>query len=122
MRRDGIAFEVLDNGFLSCADPEHLQPLCDQLGPQQMQAFFDKWVEQLPLALTAADRQAGYRHQLSIWKMEVSCTQVFDDVARGREFLETVIRENLDQVRPDRVQLIFDRKIIKSTPGHIRTQ
>jgi hypothetical protein len=33
-----------------------------------------------------------------------------------------VIRENLDQGRPDRVQLVFDRKIIKSTPGHFRTR
>ena len=31
--RKAIAFEVLDNGFLSCANPERLQALCDQLGP-----------------------------------------------------------------------------------------
>jgi hypothetical protein len=41
---------------------------------------------------------------------------------RGREFFEAVIRENLDLGRPDRVQLIFDRKIIKTTPGQFRTR
>jgi len=122
VHKEGIAFEVLDNGFLSCANPERLQAICNQLGPEQIQAFFAKWVEQLPMPLTAADRQAGYRHRLSIWQLEVSRTQVFADAHRGREFFEAVIRENLDQGRPDRVQLVFDRKIIKSTPGQFRTR
>ena len=60
LRKEGIAFEVLDNGFLSCVNPERLQAICDQLGPEQMQALFDKWVERRPMPLTAADRQAGY--------------------------------------------------------------
>jgi hypothetical protein len=33
-----------------------------------------------------------------------------------------VIRENLDIGRPDRVQLIFDRRITKTTPGRFRTR
>jgi hypothetical protein len=57
-----------------------------------------------------------------VWQLEVSRTQVFDDPVCGRQFLEAVIRENLDLGRPDRVQLIFDRKIIKSTPGQFRTR
>ncbi len=122
LRQAGVAFETLDNGFLSCADPEYLQAVCDRLGPQQIQAFFEKWMERLPLPLTAADRQAGYRHRLSVWQLEVSHTQVFDDPVRGREFFEAVIRENLDLGRPDRVQLVFDRKVIKTTPGQFRTR
>jgi hypothetical protein len=122
LRKEGIAFETLDNGFLSCANPERLQPICDQLGPEQIQAFFAKWIERLPMPLTEADRQAGYSHRLSIWQLEASRTQLFDDPVRGREFFEAVIRENLDLGRPDRVQLIFDRKIIKTTPGQFRTR
>src|SRR5712691_2065893 len=44
LRRAGVTFEALDNGFLSCAAPEHLQAVCQQLGPDHVQAFFDKWV------------------------------------------------------------------------------
>jgi len=44
--------------------------------------------------------------------VEISRTQVFDDPVRGREFFEAVIQENLELGRPDRVQLVFDRKII----------
>jgi hypothetical protein len=72
--------------------------------------------------LTAADRAAGYDYRLSIWQMEVSRTQVFAQPVRGREFFEEVIRENLDLGRPDRVSLVFDRKIIKTTPGCFRTR
>lgn len=122
LQKAGISFEALDNGFLSCEDPARLQALCDELGPEQIQAFFDKWIQRLPLPLTAEDRQAGYGHRLSIWQLEVSHTQVFSDPARGREFFEAVIRENLDLGRPDRVQLVFDRKIIKTTPGQFRTR
>lgn len=122
LRQAGIGFEELDNGFLSCEDPERLQELCDQLGPEQIQAFFDKWAQRLPLPLNEQDRQAGYVHRLSVWQLEVSDTRIFSDPARGREFFEAVIRENLDMGRPDRVQLVFDRKVIKTTPGQFRTR
>src|SRR5262249_7671241 len=47
---------------------------------------------------------------------------VFDDPARGREFFEEVIRENLDLGRPDRIQLLFERRIYRNTPGLLRTR
>lgn len=122
LRKEGIGFEELDNGFLSCEDPERLQGLCDQLGPEQIQAFFDRWIQRLPLPLGEEDRQAGYAYRLSVWQLEASHTQVFSAPARGREFFEAVIRENLDMGRPDRVQLVFDRKVIKTTPGQFRTR
>jgi hypothetical protein len=122
LRKKGIAFEPLDNGFRDCENPQVLQATCDELGAAQGQAFFDKWLARLPWPLTTEDRQAGYVHRLSIWQLEVSRTQVFNQPARGREFFEQVIRENLDLGRPDRVQLVFDRKIIKTTPGLFRTR
>lgn len=122
LRRAGVTFESLDNGFLTCTDPDRLQTICRELGPEHVQAFFDKWVTKLPWPLTAEDRQAGYRHRLSIWQMEVSRTQIFTRPVRGREFFEQVLRENLDLGRPDRVQLIFGRKVYRNTPSQFRTQ
>ena len=122
LRRAGVAFEALDNGFLSCAEPARLQALCQQLGPDQVQVFFDKWLARLPWPLTADDRAAGYQHRLSIWQMEVSRTQVFTRPLRGREFFEHIIRENLDLGRPDRVQLIFGRRVYRNTPSRFMTR
>lgn len=122
LRRAGLAFQALDNGFLSCADPARLQAVCEQLGPEQVQAFFDKWVTRLPWPLTAEDRAAGYTHRLSIWQMEVSRTQVFSRPLQGRAFFEQIIRENLDLGRPDRVQLIFGRQVRRNTPSRFCTR
>ncbi len=117
LRRAGIGFASLDNGFLSCDDPARLQAVCDQLGPADVQGFFDRWVGRLPWPLTAADRAAVYRHRLSIWQLEVSLTQVFDRPVQGRHFFEAVIRDNLDLGRPDRVSLLFPTRLTRRTPA-----
>lgn len=122
LEKRGIRYEALDNGFLSCENPAELQKICDALGPQQIETFFRKWVDRLPMPLGPENRAAGYDWKLSIWQMEVSLTQVFDQPVRGREFFEEVIKDNLDLGRPDRVQLIFDRRIIKKTPGRFHTR
>jgi hypothetical protein len=118
----GISYEALDNGFLSCAQPEKLQQICDSLGPEQIERLFRKWLKRIPLPLRTEDRQAGYDWNLSIWQMEVSLTQIFDRPLRGREFFEEIIGDNLDLGRPDRVQLVFDRVVTKKTPGEFRTR
>jgi len=116
LRQERITFESLDNGFLSCEDPVRLQAICDALGPDDVQSFFDRWVERLPWPLTPAGRAAGFGHRLSIWQLEVSLTQIFDEPVQGRHFFEELIRENLDLGRPDRVSLLFPTKLTKATP------
>jgi hypothetical protein len=116
LRREGIGFQSLDNGFLSCADPARLQQVCDQLGPEAIQAFFDRWSQRLPWPLGTEDRQAGYRHLLSLWQIELSLTQVFDRPLYGRHFFDQIVRANLDLGRPDRVRLLFDRRLTRRTP------
>jgi hypothetical protein len=122
----GIAYEDLDNGFLSCADPARLQRTCDSLRPEDIDAFFRKWLRILPHPFTPDDRRVGFRYQLSIMQMEVSTTDVFDRPIYGRQFFEEVIRDNLDIGRPDRVQLLFDRHVRMrgptKTPGSFRTR
>jgi hypothetical protein len=65
---------------------------------------------------------AGYRYDLSMWQVEFSLTQVLDCPLSGRALFEEIIRENLDMGRPEHVQLIFDRRIRKDTPGRFRTR
>jgi len=122
LTRAGIAFTALDNGFERCADPAALQATCDRLDAAEVQACLDRWLGALPLPLTRADAAAGFGYALSILQLEVSRTQVFDRAERGRELFEEVIREHLDLGRPDRVQLLFDRKVIATTPGRFSTR
>jgi hypothetical protein len=116
LRRAQVPFDSLDNGFLTCADPTRLQAICDQLGPADVQTFFDRWAARLPSPMTAVDRAAGYSHRLALQQVEVSLTQVFERPVQGRHFFEAVIRDNLDLGRPDRVGLLFPHRITRKTP------
>jgi hypothetical protein len=125
----GIGFIALDNGFARLDNPTdlpRLQGICDRLGPEQIDGLLRKWLAVLPHPFTAADRAAGYRYDIAVWQAEFSLTQVLDRPISGRVFFEQVIRDNLDAGRPDRVALIFDRRLMRTgprtTPGPFRTR
>ena len=120
--RKGVAFEALDNGVLSCEDPQRAQEICDSLTATKIEFLIRKWLCRLPHPFSREDRRAGYRHDISILQAEFSLTQVLDRPLTGRVFFEQVIRENLDLGRPDRVQLIFARRVTPKTPGRFRTR
>jgi len=122
LAKEGIAFEALDNGILSCDDPQRLQEIADGLSAAPIDALLRKWLARLPHPFTPADRAAGYRYDVSILQAEFSLTQVRDRPQTGRIFFEEVISENLDIGRPDQVQLIFGRRVTRRTPGRFRTR
>jgi hypothetical protein len=122
LAQSGIAYEALDNGLRSCADPVRVQALADALSAEKIEALVRKWLGRLPQPFTASERAAGYDYQISILQAEFALTQVLDRPLTGRLFFEAAIRENLDLGRPEQVQLIFDRRITARTPGRFRTR
>lgn len=124
LAKRGIDFEDLDNGLLRCADPRIAQRLADEFDEQKIDRFFRKWLKLLPHPFPLKDRKAGYRYQLSILQLECALTQVWKKPVHGREFFEQMIRENIDLGRPEKVQLIFARKMRKATAtdGRCRTR
>ncbi len=122
LAKRGVAFEALDNGIKSCANPKLMQQLCDALSADKIDRLLRKWLRRLPHPFPARDRAAGYRYQLSILQAEFALTQVLNQPVTGRVFFEEVIRENLDIGRPSQVSLVFDRKVSRRTPGSFRTR
>ena len=59
LTRGGIAFEELDNGILSCADPQRMQQLSDGLTSARIDALLRKWLARLRHPYSSADRVAG---------------------------------------------------------------
>ena len=57
LAKEGIAFEALDNGILSCANPKRLQQLCDGLSAAKIDALLRKWLARLPHPFTAPGSQ-----------------------------------------------------------------
>jgi hypothetical protein len=122
LAKRGVAFEALDNGIKSCANPKLLQRLSDELTAEKIDRLLRKWLRRLPHRFPPRDRASGYRYQLSILQAEFSLTHVLDQPVTGRIFFEEVIRENLDIGRPSQVSLIFDRKLTRRTPSRFRTR
>ena len=119
LAKEGIAFEALDNGVLSCADPARMRRIAAGLDAAKIDALLRKWLARLPHPFTVADRKAGIRYDVSVLQAEFALTQVHDRPVQGRVFFEQVMRENLDLGRPDHVQLIFDRRVTRRTPSRL---
>jgi len=122
LKKRGIDYEPLDNGILSCENAKHVQRIADSLDEAKIDLVFRKWLRRLPHPFPAKHRAAGYRYRLSILQAEFALTQVLDQPVTGRCFFEEVIRENLDIGRPSQVQLIFNRRVTRRTPGRFRTR
>jgi len=99
-----------------------VQRIATTLDAAKIDAVVRKWLRRLPHPFIAAHRAAGYRYQLSILQAEFALTQVLDRPRTGRGFFEEVMRENLDLGRPDQMQLIFNRRVTRRTPGPFRTR
>jgi hypothetical protein len=119
--RQGIDFRALDNGFAACADAAALAAICARLSHADVQAFFERWIAVLPSPFTNAER-TRYGYRLSIRQLELSDTRVFDRPAAGRAWFEQTLRDQLGLGHPDRVQIVFARKVTRQTPGVFQTK
>lgn len=126
LTRVRVGFEALDNGFRSVDDPDTAQAVCDGLNADHLRRFLTKWTRVLPSPFTGDDAETGCRYDWSVRQIELSDTAVFDRPASGRAWFEAAIRDHLDLGRPERVSLIFDRKVRqrgkRPTPGRFATE
>lgn len=122
LAKAGLAHEALDNGLFSCADAALAQRIAAGLDERAVAGVFAKWISHLPHPFPPADRAAGYDYNLSILQAELALTQVFDRPLTGRQFCEQIIKDNVTLGHPSQLQLIFDRRSIKTTPGRFRTR
>ena len=120
--REGIDFEALDNGLLSCADEKRARRIAAELGEKQISSLYRRWSRRLPHPFSRKEQSQGYRHAISVLQAEFALTQVWDHPQRGREFFESVIAENIDMGRPEHISVLFKRRVMKSTPGRFRTR
>lgn len=117
-----IGYQPLDNGLAAVDDGRALQALCDSLSAQAIERFVRRWLKVLPSPLTDAHGDADYRYELSILQLEISCTEVFDRPLHGRQFFESVITDQLDLGRPEKLQLIFGHPILRHRAAAFRTR
>ena len=110
LRSEGIGFEALANGVLSCEDPERAQEIVKELDVAKIEALREKWMNRIPNVLIELSTVYHERIMTSMDQVEVAKTQIWDDPRRGREFLEQAIKENIDLGRPDKSGFIFKKQ------------
>jgi hypothetical protein len=120
--RAGLGFTELHNGFASSSDAQRLQAICDSFSAEHVQAFFDRWIAEIPTPLSAEDRAAGYWWELSMRQVETSRTLVFDDPRRARSFFEALVADNIGIGRPEEVSMVFARPLRRPTKHRYQTR
>jgi hypothetical protein len=111
-----------DKGLLAGGDPARAQAICAGLSAERIDAMPREWLALRPHPCSAEDRRAGDRAEVSILRAEFARTRVLDRPVSGRVLFEEVIRANRDLGRPDRVQLLVQRRVSKRTPGRVRAR
>jgi hypothetical protein len=126
LARAGVGFRELDNGLGAVEDPDVAHRVCARLGSGHLRGLINRWLPSLPSPLIATDRRAGFSWAWSVRQLEIADTAVFDRPAAGRAWFEAAIRDHIDLGRPDKVKVIFARRITTRgrtrTPGSFTTQ
>jgi hypothetical protein len=123
MREQGIGFKQLTNAFLRCSAPDRLQEFADSLTPRDLVTCGQKWLARLTPFFTAKEREhAGCQHRLFFSQVENCDNLIF----RRRVALDNLSERLLDANRtigqPDKITIIFGRKVTKHYRGKLQTE
>jgi hypothetical protein len=123
MRESGIQFKQCSNAFLKCADPDRLQELADSLTPRHLVTCGQKWLAHLTPFFSAREReQAGCQHRLFFSQVEFCDNLIFRRRAALDMLGERLLDANRTIGRPDKITVIFGRKITKHYRGKLQTE
>jgi hypothetical protein len=123
MRENGIRFKQYSNAFLKCTAPDRLQELADSLTPRHLVSCGQKWLAQLTPFFSAREReQAGCQHRLFFSQVEFCDNLIFRRRAALDMLGERLLDANRTIGQPDKITVIFGRKITKHYRGKLQTE
>jgi hypothetical protein len=123
MRQEGIAFRQCSNGFLTCAAPARMQVFADKVTPSDLPSCGQKWLARLTPFFTASERQhAGCQHRLFFSQVEFCDNLIFRRRAALDKLGERLLDANRTIGQPNKITLIFGRRISKRYPGKLQTE
>jgi hypothetical protein len=118
-----IHFQQCGNAFRTCDDPARLQELSDQFAPEHILACAHRWLAQLVPFFTDAERRSmGFGYRLFASQVEYCTNLIFDRRAALDRLHERLLDLNRAIGSPDKISIIFGRRITKRTDAGLRTQ
>ncbi len=122
LKKQGIRFRQSTNAFASCADPKALQEIADSLTAKDLSRCGRKWLAQLTPFFTARERkEAGVDHRLFFSQIEYCDNLIFSRRAAVDELTQRLIDANRTIGQPNKISIIFGRKIQKNHAGKLQT-
>jgi hypothetical protein len=122
MREQGIRFRQCGNAFLSCSDPDALQELADSLTANDLLACAQKWLTCFTPFFTQRERQqASCRHRLFFAQTEYCDNLIFRKRVALDRLGERLLDANRSIGRPDKITVIFGRKVSKRYRGKLQS-
>jgi hypothetical protein len=123
MRRENIGFRQHGNAFLTCSNPERLQQLADSLSANHVIACAQRWLSRLAPPLINANGQRAARDYRLFFSQTEFCTNIiFNRRAPLDQLSERLLDLNRDIGRPDKLTIIYGRRINKRTRHGFQTQ
>jgi hypothetical protein len=123
MREEGIDFEQCSNAFRKCAAPGRLQELADSLTAEDLSTCGQKWLARFTPFFTEAERkQAGCQHRLFFSQIEYCDNLIFYRRAAVDKLAERLLDANRTIGQPNKITVIFGRKITKHYRGKLQTE
>jgi hypothetical protein len=123
MRESGIRFKQCSNAFLTCAAPDRLQELADALTHRDLVICGQKWLTHLTPFFSAREReQAGCQHRLFFSQVEYCNNLIFHRRAALDMLGERLLDANRTIGQPNKITVIFGRKITKQYRGKLQTE
>src|SRR5271167_4034897 len=122
MREENIDFQQCTNAFLRCSHPARLQELADSLTARDALTCGQKWLATLTPFFTARERkQAGCQHRLFFSQVELCDNLIFRRRAALDRMGERLLDANRTIGQPNKITVIFGRKITKQYRGKLQT-
>ena len=122
MQEEGIDFQQCTNAFLRCANPARLQQLSDSLTPRDFLTCGQKWLATFTPFFTERERkQAGCQHRLFFAQIEYCDNIIFRPRAVLDQMGERLLDANRTIGQPNKITVIFGRKITKQYRGKLQT-
>jgi hypothetical protein len=123
LREEGIAFHQCANAFRTCADPARLQELADRFSAADIEACGHRWLAQLvPFFTDRERRHQGFGYRLFVSQVEYCTNLIFHRRAALDRLHERLLDLNRSIGHPDKVAMIFGRRITKHTDAGLKTQ
>ena len=123
MREEDIDFEQCSNAFLRCSAPQRLQELADTLSAEDLSSCGLKWLARFtPFFSHEERRQAGCQHRLFFSQVEFCDNLIFYRRAALDKLGERLLDANRTIGQPNKITVIFRRKITKQHRGKLQTE